>query len=127
MRQAGANGDQARSEAPAYGDPEPAEHGDEQRRHSKLDDERQRGQVSHASEDHELQRAGLQHRIGERVRPARREQPLAAMHEIDEVARVSPSVEGRDRGRGGEDRCPDAGERRAQKLPHQGRYRPSEE
>ena len=127
VRQADADRGQPARKTPAIGDTDPAEHSKEQRRDAELDDERKRGEVPHGAEQDELQRPGLEHRIGESVRPPRRQQLLPTVHEVDEVAGIRPSIEvGRNRG-GGEDRRPHTGDRGAQEVPHHGRYRPLEE
>ena len=53
-------------------------------------------------------------------------QLFAFVDEVDEVARIRPSIEVGAAGREAENRYPDSGDGGAQKVPHQGRYRPLE-
>ena len=113
-------------ESQAVADAEPSEHEQQECGRSELEHEREHGQIPHGAEQQQLQRPGLEHRVRERVRPPAGEQLLAAMDEVHEVAGIRPSIEGRHPRRGGEDGYPYAGDRGAQKVPHLGRYRPSE-
>ena len=108
------------------GEPHPAEHVKEQRRDAQLDQERQRSQIVYRPEERQLQGARLQPRVGEGVGPAAREQLLALVDEVDEVAGVRPSIEVGQAGGRRQNGYPDPGERRTQKVPHPGRYRPLE-
>ena len=126
VRQAGCDGGQAGGEPDPVADSEPAEHQQQQRDRAELDHECERGEVPDGAEQDELQGPGLEHRVGEGARPGPREQLLAPVDEVDEVAGIRPSIEGGHTGGRRQDGHPDAGDRGAQKVPHLGRYRPSE-
>ena len=81
------------------------------------------GPPSHAGQ-RKLKRAGLQLPVDVQRGPTRREELLAAMHEVEEIARVGRAIVGR-QGRSRRDHGkPNACRRRARDLPHSGRYRP---
>jgi len=126
LRQTGCHGEDADEQADAIADLHLPEHVEQEDRDRQLEQERKRREVANCPEDHQLQRAGLKHRVRERVRPAPGKQLLALVHEVDEVARIRPSIEVGADGREAENRYPDSGDGRAQKVPHKGRYRPLE-
>ena len=124
VRQACTDGQEPDQEPDAVARSEAAGDVEQQRRDGQLDHEGERGQVPHGAEGDQLERARLEYRIGESAGPTAREQVLAAMDEVDEVAGIGPAVEVRDRRRQAQDRYPHAGECRTQQVPHLGRYRP---
>jgi hypothetical protein len=113
-------------DAGLVGEAETTEDVEEQRCDAQLDQERQRGQILHCAEERQLQGPRLQPRVGEGVRPAAGEQLLALVDEVDEVAGVLVSIEVGQAGGRDENGYPEPGERRTQKVPHLGRYRPLE-
>ena len=120
------NGEHSDDEPHAVTDVNPAEDVEQQGGNRELDHERERGEVANRAEDDELERAGLQHRVGEGVRPVGREELFAAVDEVNEVAGIRPSIEVRPARSEAEHGYPHAGERRTQQVPHLGRYRPLE-
>ena len=122
--QSGDDRGKSREKAPTRGDAQPSEDEDEERRDSDLDHEGENvGPPSHAGQ-RKLKRAGLQLPVGVQRCPTRREELLAAMHEVEEIARVGRAIVGR-QGRSRRDHGkPNACRRRARDLPHSGRYRP---
>jgi len=96
----GSVGQPGRDGQQADAQPDPIAHAElpqdeqQQRRDPKLQHECEGRQVPHGPKQDELQRARLEHRIGEGVRPAAGEQQFATVHEVDEVSRVRRSIEG---------------------------------
>ena len=123
VRQADGDRRQPERGSPPHRESDPAEDEQEERRDAELHDVGEHLGAARSSGEEELQRPRLQRRVGERVRPASREEPFALVHEAEEVARVRAAVDGRDHPGGGQDRQPDAGERRTEGVPHSGRYR----
>jgi hypothetical protein len=102
VRQAGGNRDEPDCEPDPVTHAEPAQDEQEQAGHGELDQERERREVVDGADHRELQRPGLEYRVGVRVGPIGREQLLALVDEVDEVARVRASIEGRHGTGGGE-------------------------
>ena len=126
LRQTGGHGEDADEQPDAIADLHLPEHVEQEDRDRQLEHKRKGREVANRPEDHQLQRAGLKHRVREGVRPASGKQLLAFVDEVDEVARIRPSIEVGAAGREAENRYPDSGDGGPEKVPHEGRYRPLE-
>ena len=126
MSQPSSDRQQSDREPRTVGERQPAEHEEKERGHAQLDQEGKRGHVADGPEERELQRAGLQLGVRVRVRPAGREQLLALVDEVAEVAGIRPPIEVGKAGRRSQDGYPHSGKWRTHEVPHQGRYRPPE-